>query len=135
MGGNEICKQANNIESELVYQVTGCAMTVLNELGHGLREKTYERAMCVEFELQNIDYSSQTVHKVIYKGKHIDDYIPDLEVENRLIIELKTVENIADEHLGQLLNYLRITGMQVGLILNFKHSKLQWKKIVLTKKE
>ena len=139
MGGNEFNSvdtgnQTNNIESELVYQITGCAMTVLNELGHGLREKTYERAMCVEFELQGIGYSSQTVHKVIYKGKHIDDYIPDLEVENRLILELKTVENIADEHIGQLLNYLRITGMNVGIILNFKHSKLQWKKVVLTKK-
>ena len=120
------------IESDLVFKLTGCAMDVLNELGHGLREKTYERAMCVEFELQKISYSYQSKHEVIYKGKHIDTYIPDLEIENKLILELKTVNTISDEHIGQVLNYLKITGFEVGLILNFKHSTLEWKKVVLT---
>lgn len=131
--GNIYMIKTNKIESELVYKITGCAMTVLNELGHGLREKTYERALCVEFDIQEIKYSFQKEHKVIYKGHHIDNYIPDMEVENKLILELKTVDTICDEHIGQVINYLKITGLEVGVILNFKHPKLEWKKVVLTK--
>jgi GxxExxY protein len=120
------------VENDLVYKITGCAMAVLNELGHGLREKTYERALCVEFKRQNIAFDQQHVHPVNYRGEHIDDYIPDLEVEGRAVVEAKTVETITDEHVGQLINYLRVTGYEVGVILNFKHSKLEWKKVVLT---
>ena len=119
------------VESDLVYRVTGCAMAVLNELGHGLREKTYERALCVEFAYQNICFTQQHVYPVYYRGKRVDDYIPDLEVENRLIVEMKTVSTIVDEHIGQVLNYLLITGLEAGVILNFKHAKLEWKKVVL----
>lgn len=119
------------VESELVYRVTGCAMAVLNELGHGLREKTYERALCIEFRHQGIAFDQQHVYPVLYRGEHIDDYIPDLEVEGRMVVEAKTVEIITQEHIGQVINYLRITGFEAGVILNFKHPKLQWKKVVL----
>ncbi len=128
MGANE----GQWVESDLVYKIAGCAMAVLNKLGHGLREKTYERALCLEFKRQNIAFDCQHVHPVHYRGEHIDDYIPDLEVEERVIVEIKTVETITDEHIGQVINYLRITGYEVGVILNFKHSKLNWKKVVLT---
>lgn len=123
------------VENELCFKVTGCAMAVLNEIGHGLREKTYERGLCVEFEEQGLSYNSQHSYPVFYKDRQIDEYIPDLEVEGRLVVETKVVEAITDEHIGQVLNYLKITGMQVGLILNFKHAKLQWKKVVLTKNQ
>jgi len=119
------------VESELTYRVVGCAMAVLNELGHGLREKTYERALCVEFRHRGISFETQHAYPVFYRGEHIDDYIPDLEVEGRLVVEVKTVESIVEEHIGQVLNYLRITGLEAGVILNFKHPKLQWKKVVL----
>ena len=122
------------IESDLVYQVTGCAMEVLNALGHGLRERTYERALCVEFKHKGIHFDQQHVYPVYYRGELVDDYIPDLLVENRLIVEIKTVEKIVDVHMGQVLNYLRITGLEAGLILNFKFSKLEWKKVVLQKR-
>ena len=120
------------VENDLVYQIAGCAMAVLNELGHGLREKTYERALCVEFKRQNLSFDCQHVYPVQYKGEHIDDFIPDLEVEGRAVVEVKTADAITDEHIGQVLNYLRITGCEVGIILNFKHPKLTWKKIVLS---
>ena len=119
------------IEKELTFQVVGCAMTVLNELGHGLREKTYERALCVELKHQGILFQQQHSYPVYYRDEHIDDYIPDLEVEGRLIVEIKTVDKIISEHIGQVLNYLKITGIESGIVLNFKHSKLEWKKIVL----
>lgn len=119
------------VEKELTFRVVGCAMAVLNELGHGLREKTYERALCIELRHQGLAFQQQHMYPVHYRGEHIDDYIPDLEVDDRLIVEAKTVEKIIDEHIGQVLNYLKITGMEVGVILNFKHAKLEWKKIVL----
>ena len=120
------------VENDLIYKIAGCAMAVLNELGHGLREKTYERALCVEFKHQQVAFDPQHVHPVSYRGEHVDDYIPDLEVEGRVIVEVKTVDAITEDHLGQVINYLRITGYEVGVILNFKHSKLEWKKVVLT---
>ena len=119
------------IEKDLTFKMVGCAMAVLNELGHGLREKTYERALCVEFQHQKIHFQQQHIYPVFYRDEHIDDYVPDLVVEKRLIVEIKTVEKIIQEHLGQVLNYLRITGLEVGVILNFKHPKLEWKKVVL----
>lgn len=119
------------VEGDLTYRVVGCGMAVLNELGHGLREKTYERALCAEFRHQGLAFQQQHSYPVFYHGEQIDDCIPDLEVENRLIVEIKTVDRIVDEHMGQVLNYLRITGHEAGVPLNFKHPKLEWKKIVL----
>lgn len=121
------------IEKELVHKIVGCAMTVLNELGHGLREKTYEKALYIEFNRQSLTFNQQTVFPVYYNGQLIDEYIPDLVVEEKIIVEIKTVDTILDEHRGQVLNYLRITKKEVGLILNFKHSRLQWERLVLTK--
>jgi len=121
------------VEKDLTFRVVGCAMRVLNELGNGLREKTYERALCVELRHQGISFQQQHSYPVMYRGEHIDDYIPDLEVENRLIVEAKTVEKIIDAHIGQLLNYLKITRLDAGIILNFKQSRLEWKKVVLQK--
>jgi len=119
-------------EKELVFQIVGCAMEVMNELGHGLREKTYERALCHEFELQGIAYSQQTVFPVYYKSAKGDDYIPDLVVKERVVVDTKTVKAIGDEEIGQMLNYLKVTGLKVGLLINFKHSKLQRKRVVLS---
>ena len=119
------------VEKELTYRIVGCAMAVLNELEHGLREKTYERALCIELRRQGLDFQQQHIYPIYYHGEHIDDYIPDLEVDDSLIVEVKTVEKIIDEHIGQVLNYLKITGMEAGVILNFKHAKLDWKKVVL----
>jgi GxxExxY protein len=120
-------------EKDLVFQIVGCSMEVLNELGNGLREKTYERALCVEFRLQEIGYSQQAVYPVHYKGEQVDDYIPDLIVENRVVVDTKTIEAIGDAEIGKMLNYLHITGLKVGLLINFKHSKLQWKRVVLSR--
>ena len=123
------------LEKDLVFKITGCAMAVLNEIGHGLREKTYERAICIEFKSQNIEFNQQAVYPVFYKGVKVDEFIPDLVIENKIIADLKTVEKINDEHRGQILNYLRITGLKVGLLYNFKHSKLEWERLVLTGKK
>jgi len=119
-------------EQELVYRIAGCAMEVLNEIGHGLREKTYERALCREFDLQGIKYSQQAVFPVEYKGGLIDEYIPDLVVEGRIVIDAKTIDGIGKNEVGQMLNYLKITKLNVGLIINFKNPKLEWKRVLLS---
>ena len=90
--------------NDRVYQVVGRAMEIINELGHGLREKNYEKALIVELKKNNILYFQQKIYRVFYKDVHIDDYITDLLVNDELIVEVKVVENICDEHIGQVIN-------------------------------
>ncbi|MCF7971354.1 MAG: GxxExxY protein [Methylococcaceae bacterium] len=114
-----------------VFEVVGCAMEVLNSLGHGLLEKPYENALVVEFGLRNIPYQQQPSFDVIYKQVKVGQYIPDLIVFNQVVVDTKVIEKITNHEQGQILNYLKITGMRVGVILNFKHSKLEWQRFVL----
>ena len=121
------------ILQEEVYGVVGCAIEVLNVRGHGLHEKIYENCLCVEFRLRGIPYTQQERHRVLYKGELVGEYIPDLEVEKKLIVDTKTIDRITDHERGQMLNYLRITTLPLGVILNFKHARLEWERLVLTR--
>jgi len=116
---------------EEVHQVVGCAMEVLNKLGHGLLEKPYENALVVELHLRQIPVSQQQRFEVRYKDVVVGEFIPDLICFGQLIVEAKTIDRIGDVELGQMLNYLRIAKQQVGLILNFKRPRLEWKRVVL----
>ena len=124
-------KEHKLLLQEEVYQIVGCAMEVLNTLGHGLLEKPYEDALVVEFGLKGISYKQQPRFDVIYKGVKVGDYIPDLIAFNKIVVDAKTIERITDVERGQILNYLKITQLRVGLILNFKHPKLEWERVVL----
>ncbi|MEW6183372.1 MAG: GxxExxY protein [Bacillota bacterium] len=112
-------------------QIIGCAIEVLNILGHGLLEKPYENALVVEFDIQNIPYRQQARFDVVYKSVKVGEYVPDLIVFDRIVVDAKVIEQITDHDIGQVLNYLKITGLKVGLILNFKRARLEWKRIVL----
>ena len=114
-----------------VFEIAGCAMEVLNSLGHGLLEKPYENALVVEFGLRNILYQQQPGFDVMYKQVKVGRYIPDLIVFDQIVVDTKVIDKITNHEQGQILNYLKITGMKVGLILNFKHSKLEWQRFVL----
>ncbi len=114
-----------------VFEIVGCAMEVLNSLGHGLLEKPYENALVVEFGLRNIPFRQQPSFDVMYKQVLVGKYAPDLIVFNQIVIETKVIDKITNHEQGQILNYLKITGMKVGVILNFKHSKLDWQRFVL----
>ena len=118
------------ILKEEVFGVVGCAMEVLNELGHGLLEKPYENALVVELGLKNISVEQQSRYEVMYKGVQVGEYVPDLITHGKLVVDTKVIEQITNHNLGQMLNYLKITGLKVVLILNFKHPKLEWKRIV-----
>ena len=123
-------KQGLIFENE-THQIIGCAMEVLNILGHGLPEKPYENALVVEFGLRNIAYTQQPRFNVVYKGTKVGEYIPDLIAFNKIVVETKVIENIGDHEIGQILNYLKISDLKVGLLLNFKRAKLEWKRIAL----
>jgi len=115
---------------EETHRIIGCAFEVLNEIGHGLYEKIYENALVVEFGLQSIPHEQQHRFDVLYKKHPVGFYIPDLIVSGQVIVDAKTIEKITDEDIGKMLNYLKITGLRVGLILNFKHPKLEFERVV-----
>jgi len=106
-------------------------MEVLNGLGAGLNEKPYENALVVEFELRGIPFDQQKRFQVMYKGVSVGDYIPDLIAGDAVVVEAKVIDRISDIERGQMLNYLRISGNKVGLILNFQRPKLEWERLIL----
>jgi len=114
-----------------VYQVTGCAMTVLNALGHGFSEKIYENAIAVELGEQGILYKKQSSIEIFYKDTSVGCYIPDFIIDDKIVVEIKTIDCIGNNEKGQVLNYLKATNLNVGLILNFKNPKLEWQRIIL----
>ena len=116
---------------EEVYKITGCAMEVLNILGHGLFEKLYEKALVVELNNQKIPNTQQKQFNVVYKKVKIGKYIPDLILFNKIVVEVKVIDHITNNERGQILNYLKITNMKLGIILNFKHAKLEWERLIL----
>lgn len=117
---------------EETHAIIGCAFEVLNELGHGLNEKLYENALCVEFKRRGIAFDQQRRFEVLYKGEHVGEFIPDLIAYGKVVVDTKCIERITDHERGQMLNDLRITKLPVGLILNFKHAKLEFERIVLS---
>ena|SRR5438552_7679663 len=114
-----------------VYKIVGCAMEVINGVGHGFHEKPYENALVVEFALRNIPIAQQPRYPILYKGVSVGEYVPDLIAFGSVVFDAKVIDAITDHERGQMLNYLRITGLKVGVILNFKGAKLEWERIVL----
>ena len=94
-------------------------------------EKPYENALAVELQLNKIPIQQQPRFDVLYKSVKVGEYIPDLICFEKLVVDTKTIESITDHEIGQMLNYLKITGLKVGLIINFKHARLEWKRVVL----
>lgn len=114
----------------LLEVVVGAAYEVSNHLGAGFLEKIYERALVKELALRGIPATPQVPYGVIYKGQPIGDYIADLVVDGRLLVELKCAERLVDEHLAQCINYLTASGLHLALLVNFQHPKVEWRRIV-----
>ena len=104
---------------ELTKSLIGIYYDVYNELGYGFLEKVYQNAMIIELKLRGFEIESQKKINVFYKKEIVGDYIPDIIVNNSVILELKCVEYLVDAHEAQLLNYLKATECEVGLVLNF----------------
>jgi GxxExxY protein len=94
-------------------------------------EKPYENALVVEFRLRQIPFRQQPAFDVLYKNQRVGTFVPDLIAFDSIIVDTKVIDRITDHERGLMLNYLQITKLRVGLILNFKHRKLEWERIVL----
>jgi len=118
------------MDNELSQCVIGCAFEVSNTLGVGFFEKVYENALCVEFQKQGLNFIRQKSVDVSYKGNLVGEYITDIIVEDSLLLELKAVKTLCSEHEAQLINYLKVTGLTYGLLLNFGKPKLGIKRMI-----
>jgi len=117
--------------NELTYLINGAVFEVNRILGPGFLEKIYENALLMELKARGIKAAAQYPIKVKYKDQIVGEYFADLLVEDQVIIELKTVDRIEKIHEAQLLNYLKATGINVGLLVNFKSRKAEIKRLVL----
>jgi len=108
------------VEEDLTGEIIGAAMSVHRELGPGLLESAYQVSMCRELTLRGIAFQSQVDIPVEYKGVRLDcGYRIDLLVDNRVVVELKSIERFQPVHEAQLITYLRLSGVHVGLLINF----------------
>jgi GxxExxY protein len=117
--------------NEITYEINGAVFEVNRVLGSGFLEKVYQNALMVELKSRGLKAESQVPIKVLYKDNVVGEYITDILVEEKVIVELKTVESLDRIHEAQLLNYLKATGIQLGLLVNFTHPKAEIKRMVL----
>jgi GxxExxY protein len=123
-------------ESKLILKaetekIIGFAFEVLNEIGHGLNEKIYENSLVVLFKQNAIAFDQQRRFPVLFRGVEVGEFIPDLIAFGLVIVDTKVIDRITDHERGQMLNYLKITKLRVGLILNFKNARLEFERIIL----
>lgn len=112
-------------------KLIGFSFEVLNEVGHGLNEKIYENSLVVLFKRNGIAFDQQRRFPVLFRGEQVGEFIPDLIAFGSVIVDTKVIDRITDHERGQMLNYLRITKLRVGLIVNFKNARLEWERVVL----
>ncbi|MEW6609100.1 MAG: GxxExxY protein [bacterium] len=116
---------------EITYQILNAAFEVHNILGCGFLEKVYENSVVCELRLKGMKVEAQKKIEIFYKGKEVGIYVADLIIEDKVIVEVKAVDEISKIHKAQLLNYLKATGYEVGLILNFAKTKLEYERLVV----
>jgi len=108
------------IENEISYIIRGCIFKIYNSLGAGLLESAYEAALKYEIEKAGLEVRTQVALPMIYESVRVDiGYRLDLLVENKVIVELKSVENLLDVHHKQIITYLKLSGLKLGLLVNF----------------
>ncbi len=118
------------VHEELSRQIIGAAIEVLNALKPGLDEKLYENALAIELCERGHHVEQQRRFPVSYKGNSIGVLIPDMVVDGKVVVDPKVVTAFNDSHMAQMAGYLAITGLRLALLLNFKSSRLEWKRIV-----
>ena len=120
---------------DLSFSIIGAAMEVHRIIGCGFTEPVYQEALEEELRLREIPYSREKEFQVIYKGKVLGkSFRPDFVCYDKVIVELKTVSDFTDEHYAQVCNYLKATGMELGLLINFANKSLEYKRIVRNSK-
>ena len=117
--------------NELTYEINGAVFEVNRVLGPGFLERVYQNALMVELRNRGLKAESQAAITVDYKDNVVGEYIADILVEEKVILELETVDRLEKIHEAQLLNYLRATGIKIGILVNFKHIRAEIKRMVL----
>jgi len=115
---------------EVVEGVIGAAFEVSNMLGCGFLEKVYERALTRELAARGLAAESQVGYPVNYKGHCVGEYAADLLVEKRLLVELKCVDRLSNEHVAQCINYLKASRLGLAPLINFQRAKVEWKRVI-----
>ena len=118
-------------ESDLTEAVIGAAFEVANGLGAGFPERVCERAMIHELALRGVSARAQVSFPISYKEQYLGEYLADLVVGEKVIVELKCVDRFANEHLAQCINYLKASRLSVALLINFQKPKVEWKRVLL----
>ena len=118
------------IHSELSSAIIGAAMKVLNTLKPGLSEKAYENALVIELRKRGFKVDQQKRFDVRYEGELVDTLVPDMLVNELVIVDPKVVEAFSPTHEAQMQGYLHITSLRLALLLNFKFADLRWKRVV-----
>jgi GxxExxY protein len=118
------------IHEEVSGKIIGAAMEVLNELKPGLDEKLYERALIIELKRRGHVVSVQRSFPVSYRGELIGNLVPDLIVDNAVIVDPKVVACFTETHVAQMIGYLNITALDLALLMNLKNARLEWKRVL-----
>jgi len=118
-------------DKELTYKIRGCVFEVYRELGAGFLEKVYEKALLIELRKQGLNCKAQQSLTVKYKENVVGEFLTDIVVEDRVILELKSTNKITSAHEAQILNYLKATGIKFGLLINFTYPKATVKRYIL----
>jgi len=115
--------------SELTGTILGCCFDVMKELGPGFSEKIYQSALRIALTQKGLSVETERSYQVVFRGVMIGQYRADLIVNQTVIIELKCCDALIREHQAQLFNYLAVTRLPIGLLVNFKRKKLEWKRL------
>ena len=128
-------KDIDLIFKEECYQIIGSSMRVHSDKGNGFLEAVYQECLEIDFELDEIPFISQAPLKLEYRGRELKQrYKPDFFVFGEIVLEIKAVSQLTDEHRSQVLNYLAATGYKLGLLVNFgAYGQLEWQRIANTK--
>ncbi len=116
--------------ADITGKIIGAAMEVHNHLGNGFQEVVYQRALSIELNLQDIAHEREKEMPLTYKGFDIGTRRVDFFVDEKIMVEIKAVKELEDVHLAQAINYLEAYHMEIGLLINFGQTKLQFKRVM-----
>jgi GxxExxY protein len=132
--GQDFVEESGQLEyGDLSGKVIGAAFEVINELGAGFLESVYENALLIALQQAGVRVERQAPIKVNFRGSVVGDFYADLLVESRILVELKAVKALVPEHQAQIINYLKATGISVGLLINFGNPRLEYKRLTRRK--
>lgn len=116
------------LHEDVTNKILAACFEVSNELGAGFLESVYEKALLIALRDKELTAQSQVPLKVSFRNKVVGDFVADIVVENKVLIELKAVKNLMLEHQAQIINYLKATGIEIGLLINFGNSKMEFRR-------